>query len=230
MTREADAAVIRLENVTFAYNGAPVIESADLTVRAGEFVSVVGPNGGGKTTLLRLVLGQVAPDAGRVRVFGRAPRAARRRIGYVPQHARFDPVFPATVLDVVLMGRVERFRPWPFDRAERAVALEALERVEMAELARRTLSELSGGQRQRVLIARALASGPELLLLDEPDAGVDYLQEDRLYRMLEDLAGELTVVLVTHDLAVVSNDLYGEDVSLIRHDYRCAEGHACTPS
>jgi zinc transport system ATP-binding protein len=236
---------IHLSGLSFSFDGEPVIESADLVVEAGEFVTVVGPNGGGKTTLLRLILGLLTPDSGTVAVFGRPPAQARRRMGYVPQHAHADPEFPARVLDVVLMGRLGRTRLLGgYSREDARSAVRALQEVELAEHCRRPFASLSGGQRQRTLIARALCSDPDVLLLDEPTANLDVVMENELYRILDRLRERLTVLLVSHDLAFVSgftdrvacvnrtvavhttsevtpeliNELYGRDVRFVRHD------------
>jgi zinc transport system ATP-binding protein len=139
-----------------------------------------------------------------VQVFGRAPSAVRGRIGYMPQHAHHDPQFPVTVLDVVLMGRLERHLGGPYDEEDRGAALSALEEVDMAELADRPLDALSGGQRQRVLIARALACEPDMLMLDEPTANIDVVVEHRLHEILERLNQRMTVLMATHDLGFVS--------------------------
>jgi len=236
--------VVEFRGVSFSYTGDPVLQQVSFEVRAGEFVSAVGPNGGGKTTLLRLILGTARPDAGEVRVFGGPPERARSRVGYVPQYARFDPLFPVTVLDVVRMGRVGNFAAGPYRRQDREAAQEALDTVGLSELRRRPFSALSGGQRQRVLIARALATHPELLLLDEPTASVDRAATAKLYELLVELARRLTILLVSHDTGVVSrfvsgvlcvnrtvakhpvsrltgqmlSELYGVDIALVRHD------------
>ncbi|MGD0898369.1 MAG: ABC transporter ATP-binding protein [Thermoguttaceae bacterium] len=239
--------VVEFRNVAFAYNGTPVLEDVSFVVRRNESVSIVGPNGGGKTTLLRLVLGQLQPTSGEVRVFGRAPAAARLRIGYMPQHANYDPLFPATVMDVVLMGRLGRGglggRLGWFTRADRQAAREALRQVHLDPLARQSFATLSGGQRQRVLVARALGCQPDLLLLDEPTASVDSLVEARLFDVLRELGRTMTVLLVSHDLGFVADlvenvvcvnrrvvvhptsqitgelirDIYGGDVRMVRH-------------
>ncbi len=192
-----------MREVAFGYDREPVIEQASFAIAPKAMVAVVGPNGSGKTTLLRLLLGTVEPQRGRVRVFGHPPRAVRRRIGYVPQQHQFDPRFPVTVREVVMMGRVERH--WgPLCRHDCAAAEQALAQVDLADRADHAFADLSGGQRQRVLIARALASQPELLLLDEPTANVDWVVEQKLYELLEKLHALLTVVLVSHDLGVVT--------------------------
>jgi len=245
---------VSLQGVRFAYAGTPVLSDVGLIIDRGDFVSVLGPNGGGKTTLLKLLLGLLRPDAGSVQVLGFAPEQARPRIGYMPQRVQHDPLFPATVEDVVLMGRLGLGRGFgPYGRAEREQARAALAEVGLAAVASRPLADLSGGQRQRVLIARALASEPELLLLDEPTSHVDIAAEDELIRLLERLNERMTVVMVSHDVGFVSehvrtcvcvsrgrvvrhptseltgemlSEIWGGDVRLVRHDHRCAEeGH-----
>jgi zinc transport system ATP-binding protein len=240
------APAIELEGVSFAYDGTPVVEDATFALGARDFVSIVGPNGGGKTTLLKLVLGLLRPTAGRVRIFGTTPHKARTRIGYLPQHATLDPLFPVSVLDVVLMGRLGRAHPiGRFGRGDRGKALAALDEVSVADLRARSFAALSGGQRQRVLIARALASEPDLLLLDEPTASLDAAVEEEFYELLRRLNEHLGVVLVSHDLGFVSHyvrrvvcvkrrvavhptsevtgemirEVYGMDVRMVRHDH-----------
>ena len=242
---EAGPAVM-ISDVSFSYDGTPVLEAANLTVDCGEFVTVVGPNGGGKSTLLRLVLGLLQPARGSISVFGCRPEEAKPRMGYVPQHLDTDPSFPATVLDVVLMGRLGRTRTFgTYTKEDARAAMESLVDVELTDLARRPFSKLSGGQRQRTLIARALVSEPDILLLDEPAASLDVAMEKELYDILQRLKERLTVLLVSHDLAFVSgftdtvacvnrtvavhttsevtpeliNDLYGRDVRFVRHDH-----------
>ena len=237
---------IELRDLSYSYDGRPVIEGANLTVGCGEFVTVVGPNGGGKTTLLKLVLGLLRPDSGSVRIFGCRPEESKPRMGYVPQRSDIDPSFPATVLDVVLMGRLGSTRRFGmYTRGDVDAAMAALADVELAELSRRPFSKLSGGQRQRTLVARALVSQPDILLLDEPTANLDIAMEQELYEILLRLKTRLTLLLVSHDLAFVSgftdtvacvnrtvvvhttsevtpeliNALYGRDVRFVRHDH-----------
>jgi len=203
-TVAAEHAAIAVDGVYFSYDGPPVLENVSFAIAQRDFVSVVGPNGGGKTTLLKLLLGLLQPQRGQIRVFGRSPLEVRQRIGYVPQHAQFDPHFPATALDVVLMGRLGRSLPiLPARRADRTAALACLQEVGLADLARRPLSFLSGGQRQRALIARALAGDPELLLLDEPTANLDLAVQGDFIELLHRLNQRLTIVLVSHDVGFV---------------------------
>ncbi len=245
--------VITLDNVTFAYNGEPVLVDVNVNISPRELVSIVGPNGGGKTTLLRLILGLVKPGRGTVRVFGGSPGHERSRIGYVPQNIRFDPEFPVNVMDVVLMGRVDKRLAGPFRRRDRESAAEALREVDLHDLCKRPFSELSGGERQRALVARALASAPEILLLDEPTSNMDALAEKKLYEILNHLNQRMTIVMVSHNMSFVSrfvtsvicvnrkvvfhptselngrpiSEIYESDMVLVRHDHRCSEeGHS----
>ncbi len=195
---------ILLRDVSFGFGRTPVLESVNLEVRPGDFLGIIGPNGGGKTTLLRLILGLLKPDRGSVEVFGGSPEAARGHIGYVPQYARFDTGFPIDVLDTVRMGRLGH-RVTGGHRRDRQAAFEALEKVELGHLAKESIGRLSGGQLQRVLIARALAAEPEVLLLDEPTASVDTRIGQSVYGLLSDLSSALTVVLVSHDIGVISS-------------------------
>lgn len=201
---------MELRGVSFSYGRAPVLDDVDLTVARGEFLGIIGPNGGGKTTLLKLLLALLEPDAGRVRVLGGAATEARGRVGYVPQRASFAPDLPVAVRDVVLMGRLgPGVRAGRWREEDREAARTALERLELAELADRPAGRLSGGQSQRMLIARALAMEPELLLLDEPMSGVDAHMGRSLYAMLREMTGEgeVTVVLVSHDVGVISREV-----------------------
>ncbi|MGE5585565.1 MAG: metal ABC transporter ATP-binding protein [Bacillota bacterium] len=197
--------VIRLEDVWVHYDGAPVLEDVSLVVREYDFIGVIGPNGGGKTTLLKTILGLAKPSRGEVMVLGTSPRKGRRFVGYVPQYSSFDRDFPVSVWDVVLMGRlghtgcVRRYT----DR-DRVVAATALHAVEMLDLKDRQIGRLSWGQRQRVLIARALAAEPKVLLLDEPAAALDSQIEAGLYDLLRALNEKVTIVMVSHDVGVIS--------------------------
>ena len=204
--------VISIEHVTFGYppltTDLPVLDDVSLTIGPLEFLGIIGPNGGGKTTLLKIMLGLVKPQRGSVRVFGQSPAQTRARIGYVPQHARIDPSVPANVLDVVLTGRLGLSSWGPrYSRHHLEMAMEALGQTNTADLARRAIGTLSGGQRQRVLIARALAAETELLLLDEPTAGVDPQMERGLTDLLHRLNTRLPIVIVSHDVSFVSAHL-----------------------
>lgn len=192
---------VEIRGLSYSVEGAEILGGIDLTVADGDFLAILGPNGGGKTTLLRLMLGLLRPSRGEVRLFGQAPARARGRVGYVPQSgARAS--LPATVLDVTLMGLRGRVGP-----AERKKAEESLARVELAGLEGRMFGSLSGGQQQRALIARALVHGPELLLLDEPTANIDPQGRFCFYEFLAQLSKSATVVVVSHDLSILGAGL-----------------------
>ncbi len=242
-TRDA-APAARLEDVTFSYGRHAVLSHVNLTIARGEFATIVGPNGGGKTTLLKLMLGLLSPDSGSVRILGMTPEAARCDVGYVPQRASVDSGFPARVIDIVLMGLLGSHRRVGYSRSDVARARAALMSVELEDLSERRLSELSGGQRQRVLIARALVAEPEILLLDEPTAHLDVSMERGLHELLGRLRQRATIMLVSHDLGFVSDyadraicvkgtvavhetceltsdvvrELYGREVRMVKHD------------
>jgi ABC-type Mn2+/Zn2+ transport system ATPase subunit len=195
MTHPAGAELLCLERVTCAYDTTPVIVNVDLRIDSGQFSGIVGPSGSGKTTLLRAILGTVRPLAGTVR------RRPGLRVGYVPQVEAVNWSFPVTVSECVLMARTHGRRlPWR-SGAEHAEVCDVLERLGLADLARRHIRELSGGQQQRMFIARALLGRPDLLLMDEPTSGVDVATRHELLHLLGELHRDgLTIVLTTHDL------------------------------
>ena len=198
------APIIELEKVCCGYGSQEVLHNVTFELPAHSLTGIVGPNGGGKTTLLKLLLGLIRPHYGSVRILGGSPQQVRNRIGYVPQHFFFDLRYPVSVGDVVLAGRVERHRFGPYRRADRAAALQALDRVGMADRIARGFADLSGGERQRVLVAQALASEPELLLLDEPTANVDAQAAQELHALFARLTTNLTIIMVSHNLSVVA--------------------------
>ena len=203
---EGFALVVR--DLSAGYPGfPPAIEGVNLRVPVGELVGLIGPNGAGKSTLFKAMLGLIRPQRGEVLAFGRPVERAREDIAYMPQIEEVDWAFPATVLDVVLMGRYHRVRPFGrWSKADHAAAMDALERVQLAKMAHRQVGQLSGGQRRRVLMARAIARGARLLLLDEPFAGLDAGVQHDLVRILDELAHEGRAILIaTHDLTCVAN-------------------------
>lgn len=183
----------------------PVLIDINLELPADGFLGLIGPNGAGKTVLLKTILGLIEPDSGEIKVFGKAPREARGIIGYVPQYARFDPSFPISVMDVVLMGRLPR-SSWfgDYSAQDRQVVWRLLEQVDLTDLAERQIGKLSGGQLQRVLIARALAVEPKILLLDEPTASLDSKVGRGVYELLDALSKQMAIVLVSHDIGVIA--------------------------
>ena len=199
------APVIELSGVSFAYGTVPVLQDVELAVAPGEFLGIVGPNAGGKSTLLKLILGLLEPVAGRVRVLGRRPQAASPAIGYVPQYPAFARDFPVTVEQVVLTGRLGRGRLLGgYRREDREMARWVMTQTEIVDLAPRRIATLSGGQLQRVLVARALACEPQILILDEPTANIDMRVESDIFDLLRVLNQHMTILVVSHDVAFIS--------------------------
>ena len=205
MLQKTTTPAIEMKGVWFSYDGSPILEDISFTLKQGDFLGMIGPNGGGKTTLLKLFLGILKPDKGVIRVLGEPPHRARRRVGYVPQNTDFNNTFPISVMDVALMGRIAVSRMGKgFSQKDRPVVEEALKKVGMWHRKADPIGKLSGGQRQRVLIARALATEPEILFLDEPTAKVDPEFETNIYDFLKELNGQATIVTITHDVGVIS--------------------------
>lgn len=201
------SAIVCIENLWLFRGEHAILEDINLELDRADFLGLIGPNGGGKSTLLKIMLGLIKPDQGSIRIFGVLPEAARRRVGYMPQKTIFDRSFPVKVLEVVLMGRFSRtglFRR--YGSADRKAAYQALEAVGMEDRADREIGALSGGEQQRVFVARSLVSDPELLLLDEPTAGVDSAQQTDFYDLLCHLNQDLgiAIVLVSHDITAIS--------------------------
>lgn len=201
---EDPLAPLSVRGMTVSYGRKPVVYDVDFVAPAGRMIAVIGPNGAGKSTLLKAALGIVPSLSGQVFVFGRSLADARQRVAYVPQRAGVDWDFPATVLDVVMMGLYRQIGLLRFaGRREKAQALGCLTKVGMAAFAGRQIGQLSGGQQQRVFLARALAQDADLLVLDEPFAGVDAATERAIVQVLRDLnAAGKTIVCVHHDLAI----------------------------
>lgn len=195
--------ILELENVSFSYHNTPVLSNISFEVNSGEFIGVIGPNGGGKTTLLKLILGFLKPTQGKILLAKNL-----HEIAYVPQAMKYDREFPISVLEVVLSGLLSHL-PWygSFHQKERKAARHALEQVGMEQFCNHPFGELSGGQAQRVLIARALVAKPHLLLLDEPTASVDSQAEADIYAILKKLHGKMTIMMVTHDLRAAVNQV-----------------------
>ncbi len=195
---------VAASRVVFGYGPLPVLYGVNFEIQDGETIGIIGPNGGGKTTLLKLIMGFLKPDAGEIRIFGWPQRQARELLAYVPQRLPFDRDFPISVLEVVLTGRLNRM-PWygAWRREDYDAAAVALHQVALSEWAAAPFGSLSGGQAQRVLIARALVSNPRLLLLDEPTSSIDMQAQQDIYQILRQLRGTMTILMVTHDLQSV---------------------------
>jgi zinc transport system ATP-binding protein len=245
---------VELKDVWVAHDGKWVLKSIYFNCYPGEIFGIVGPNGGGKTTLLNVILGLVTPQRGSVRLFGSQPnKQSRQEVGYLPQISHANPSFPVTVLDVVLMGLYSRIglfnRP---NRSSKEIAMDLLSQINMADHAKRPFAVLSGGQQQRVNIARAMASKPKLLVLDEPSTGVDSVAQEDFYELLAKFRNEqgISVIMVSHDIGVITShadrvsclnvqlhyhdepdscfaphitrEVFGEDLKVIVHDSKCA--------
>jgi zinc transport system ATP-binding protein len=199
---------IEIENVWFSYERAVILTEVNLTLEQGEFLGIIGPNGGGKTTLLKLMLGILKPDRGRIRILGQEPHDASHRVGYVPQSTDFNRTFPISVMDVALMGRLTRSRIGRgYSQDDREKVREVLEKVGMWGHRQSPIGKLSGGQRQRVFIARALVTDPEILFLDEPTASIDQEFQTDLYDFLKEVNRDVTIAVITHDIGIVSSHM-----------------------
>lgn len=193
--------IIKLKNVHFNYEETPILKDISLSIFPGEFIHIIGPNGGGKTTLLKLMMGLMEPTKGSVQVCGKAPIKMSSQMAYVPQSFSFDKLFPVSVFEVVLMARLSRLS-WHgmYTKKDKDAALKALEQVHLIDLKDRPISALSGGQMQRVWIARALAGESKILFLDEPTSCLDHSSQIEIDKILKSLKGKLTLIMVTHDL------------------------------
>jgi len=239
--------IVIFKGVSFSYGGPTVLEEVNLTVEEGEFLGLVGPNGSGKSTLLKILLGLLEPSAGQVQVLGGSPAQARGAIGYVPQFASFSHDFPISAGEVALQGRLSHARLFGRYRAEdREIARQALMETYVWDLRDQPIGSLSGGQLQRVLLARALATQPKLLILDEPTASIDPRAEEDIFDLLKKLKSRMTIFVVSHDIGFISQyvtriaclnrtlvchttsaltgemiqQLYGSPVHMIRHTTR----------
>jgi len=199
------APVIEVDDVWVRMRGHTVLEGVSLAIHPDEFYAIIGPNGGGKTTLLRVILGLLAPSRGVVRILGGTGAGMRRFLGYVPQFRTFDFDYPITVREMVLSGRLGHVtrRPRRYDAEDHDRTEEALETMRIADLADRQIRDLSGGEQQRAIIARALVGDPKALLLDEPTVYVDAPTEAQFYEVLDRLRDRMAIVLVTHDIGVI---------------------------
>jgi zinc transport system ATP-binding protein len=194
---------VEISNVSKKFNNLSVLHDINLTIEENDFMAIIGPNGGGKSTLLKIIMGVLTPDTGKVRVFGKEPKKARDLIGYLPQNVSFDPDFPINVFETVLSGRYRGLFKGYTEKDEKAVE-KALKYAEILDLKDRQISKLSGGQMQRVFIARAIVREPKLLLMDEPMASIDPEMQNLFYNLLSKLKDEMAIVLISHDVGAVS--------------------------
>jgi len=212
----ASKELVRLEDIWVNYDNVAILEGVNLSIKQDDFLGIIGPNGGGKTTLLKIILGLVKPSSGKVTVLGGTPQRNRKFIGYVAQYSLFDHDFPINVLEVVLMGRYGKVGLIKrFSDDDKKVALKALKTVEMLNYKDKQIGRLSGGEQQRVLIARALVAEPKILLLDEPTTGVDMPMQTEFYELLARLKRTMSIVLVSHDISAVS--IYVDKIACLNH-------------
>ena len=220
--------VITLNNIHFSYQQLQVLENVSLTINKGEFIGLVGPNGGGKSTLIKIMLGLLKPQQGNISIMGKPVKAGRKSIGYVPQYVTFSRDFPITVEEVVLLGLLGQTKSWfGYTRQEKQRAYQAMEESHILNLRSRQISALSGGQFQRVLIARALISSPEVLILDEPTANIDVPTEENIFDLLRKLNERTTIIVVSHDIGFISeyvNRVACLNRTLVCHETSCISG------
>lgn len=221
------ANVIEIQNLSFSYDGEAVLRNIDFSMRKGDFTAVIGPNGGGKTTLMRLILGLLKPSAGSIKLFGDSIAHGIRKVGYVPQIININRDFPINVQDVVLMGKASTGLARRYSKADKNKAVEKLEIMGMADFARQRVGHLSGGQRQRVFIARALMGDPELLILDEPTASIDRDGQEALYCLLDQLNANISILVVSHDLLAISPHI--KSIACVNRCLHYHQGNELTP-
>ena len=191
---------IEVKNLSFTYHDTPILDDITLTINEGDYVAIIGPNGGGKTTFVKLLLGLREASSGEIILCHTTPKQARKKIGYLPQYVNFNMDMPINVLDIVLQGRMQKEKLF-YSKEDRVIALEQLEKMQVAHLKDRKIKELSGGQRQRVLLARALAKEPTILILDEPTASIDLEGQKEIYALLKSLPQ--TKIVVSHDINIL---------------------------
>ncbi len=194
---------VEMKNVSMKYNEQYVLENIDFEIDQNDFMAIIGPNGGGKSTLLKIILGILTPSTGDVKIFGKEPKHAKNLIGYLPQNLSFDRDFPINVYETVLTGRYHGLFKG-YNQTDKKAALEALKNVEMYDLKDRQIGKLSGGQMQRVFIARAIVREPKLLIMDEPMASIDPEMQHSFYKLMSRLKDNMAIILVSHDVGAVS--------------------------
>ena len=229
---------IEIKNLTVKREGQTVLDSVSLNIEEGQSYAIIGPNGGGKTTFLKSILGLIKPDSGSVKIYGEVPAVNRYLLGYVPQFHTFDFSYPISVRDMVLTGRLGHIKGIrrKYSDEDRKSAEEAMKTLGILHLADRTLNDLSGGEQQRAIIARAIVGNPKVLLLDEPTVYVDSPTEEKFHDILVELHKKMTVIMVTHDIGVISSGVdviaclnvkmfthYTAEITgdMIRNTYKC---------
>jgi zinc transport system ATP-binding protein len=199
--------IIKFEKVSFCYQIKPILQNVNLTIDEGDFIGIIGPNGGGKTTLLKLLMGMLTPHMGQIKIFNKNPKEIRDKIGYVPQSYNIDKSFPITTLELVLLGMLTRSRFGFFSKKLKDEAKELLDLIGLKKFIYTPFGKLSGGQIQRALIARALISHPEILILDEPIANIDPSSQKTILDLLINTEKKRTILMVSHDLQTIINEV-----------------------
>ncbi|CAA6804251.1 MAG: Zinc ABC transporter, ATP-binding protein ZnuC [uncultured Sulfurovum sp.] len=214
--------IIEIKNLSFSYDKQVILEKINLSVQENDFLAIIGPNGGGKSTLLKLILGINSVKDGSIHIFGELPKKNLAHVGYVPQNTNVNTEFPIKVIEVVLMGHIGTKRPlFGYANEEKLCAMGALAQVGMEDFANEKIGSLSGGQRQRVMIARALCAHPKILILDEPTASIDVEGQKQIYKLLETLNSYITIIVVSHDVSVImqyANTVVHINKTLSHHD------------
>ncbi len=230
--------IIKVKNLTFSYEKQRVLEDINFAIEKNDFLTIIGPNGGGKSTLLKLILGINKLQSGFIKVFGKEHLKQIQNIGYVPQNTNVNLNFPITVLEVVMMGQNSFLkRMFGYKKDEKQKALEVLKKVSMEDFANNRISNLSGGQRQRVLIARALFSNPKILLLDEPTSNIDINGCEQIYLTLQALNKKIPIIVVSHDISVIlkyaskafyiNKKMTQHDLSKMKDEFKSIDSHVC---
>ncbi len=196
--------IIKIDKVTFSYGKEEFLKDITLSIYEDDFLGIIGPNGGGKTTLLKMILGLLEPQRGKVSVFGISPKKARHEIGYLSQFKNIDFDFPVTAHEIVLLSRVGDKLIKRYSKADKESVKKSMKELGIWDLRDKKLNELSGGEKQRVFVARALANEPQVLILDEPMSNLDIHIQEEFYRILKDLNKKIAIVIVDHDLEMVS--------------------------
>ncbi len=225
--------IIEIKNLSFSYEKQKILENISLTVDEKDFLAIIGPNGGGKSTLLKLILGINSVQQGSIKTFGERPQKNLSKIGYVPQNTNVNTDFPIKVIEVVMMGHIGTKRPlFGYAKEEIMCAMGALAQVGMEKFAKKKIGDLSGGQRQRVMIARALCAHPQILILDEPTSSIDVDGQKQIYELLELLNKTITIIVVSHDISVIlefANKVVHINKRLTQHSFTKQEksSHFC---
>jgi zinc transport system ATP-binding protein len=195
---------VEIKELFFKYNSEWILKNINLTLDDKEFLAIIGPNGGGKTTLLKLILGFLKPDKGEIKIYNKSPLSARNLIGYVPQYTTFSLDIPITVFDIVLQGRVKKSKFF-YSKEDKEKALNILKKLKIENLKNKKISDLSGGQRQKVLIARALVTEPKILIMDEPTSAIDINGQKEILDLIENI--KITRIVVSHDIKILFKEV-----------------------